>query len=75
MAGNGRVTRVTGAARRELTDDLLGRYAAGASVRELAASVERSYGFVHRILVDGGAVMRGRGGATRKRGDQGPAVD
>ena len=41
---------------------------AGESIRELAASTERSYGFVHRILVEAGVTLRGRGGATRNRG-------
>lgn len=68
MAGKARTTRVTGAARAELTEDLVARYAAGASIRELAAATGRSYGFVHRILVDAGVQLRGRGGDTRNRG-------
>ena len=68
MVGKARATRVTGEAREELTQDLVGRYGAGESIRELAASTGRSYGFVHRILVEGGVTLRGRGGATRNRG-------
>ena len=68
MVGKARVTRVTGDARVELTRDLVARYRAGESIRELAASTGRSYGFVHRILSDAGVELRGRGGATRTRG-------
>ena len=41
------------------------RYDAGESIRSLAASTGRSYGFVHRILTETGVSLRGRGGATR----------
>ena len=43
-------TRVTGADRTKLASDLKKRYDAGESIRSLAASTGRSYGFVHRIL-------------------------
>jgi hypothetical protein len=59
-------TRVTGADRSKLATDLKGRYDAGESIRSLAASTGRSYGFVHRILTESGVALRGRGGATRK---------
>jgi hypothetical protein len=58
-------TRVTGADRAKLAADLRKRYDAGESIRSLAASTGRSYGFVHRILTENGASLRGRGGATR----------
>ncbi len=67
MVGKARATRVVGEARQQLTRELVARYDAGESVRELAASTERSYGFVHRILVEAGVTLRGRGGATRNR--------
>jgi hypothetical protein len=60
-------TRITGADRTKLASDLKKRYAAGESIRALAASTGRSYGFVHRILSESGANLRGRGGATRGR--------
>ena len=60
--------RVTGSERDKLTTDLRKRYDAGQSIRELAAATGRSYGFIHRILAESGAEMRGRGGATRRRG-------
>jgi hypothetical protein len=59
-------TRVTGEDRSKLADDLKDRYAAGESIRSLATSTGRSYGFIHRILTETGVVLRGRGGATRK---------
>lgn len=67
MAGKARVTRVTGEARHALTQTMVDGYRAGASIRELAASQGRSYGFVHRLLTEAGVELRGRGGATRRR--------
>ena len=61
-------TRVTGADRSKLAADLKKRYDAGESIRALASSTGRSYGFVHRILTENGVSLRGRGGATRGRG-------
>jgi Helix-turn-helix domain len=58
-------TRVTGVDREKLAGDLKKRYAAGESIRALAASTGRSYGFIHRILSESGVTLRGRGGATR----------
>ena len=65
MVGKARATRVTGEARVQLSRELVARYRAGESIRELAASSGRSYGFVHRVLLESGATLRGRGGATR----------
>jgi predicted transcriptional regulator len=61
-----RGTRVTGTDRSKLASDLSKRYGAGESIRSLAASTGRSYGFVHRILSETGVVLRGRGGAAKK---------
>ena len=58
-------TRVTGDDRSKLATALRKRYDSGESIRDLAASTGRSYGFVHRILTETGAKLRGRGGATR----------
>ena len=58
-------TRVTGADRTKLASDLKKRYDGGESIRSLASSTGRSYGFVHRILSESGVSLRGRGGATR----------
>ena len=51
--------------RDKLAVDLRKKYDSGKSIRELAASTGRSYGFVHRILSESGTTLRGRGGATR----------
>ena len=58
-------TRVTGVDRSKLATTLGKRYDSGESIRSLAASTGRSYGFVHRILTETGVTLRGRGGATR----------
>ncbi|HZG95754.1 MAG TPA: helix-turn-helix domain-containing protein [Mycobacteriales bacterium] len=58
-------SRVTGAERDKLATDLRKKYDAGQSIRTLAETSGRSYGFVHRILSESGATLRGRGGATR----------
>jgi hypothetical protein len=60
-------SRVTGGDRDKLSATLRKRYDSGASIRDLAASTGRSYGFVHRILSESGASLRGRGGATRRK--------
>ncbi len=57
--------RITGTVRSRLAADLKKKYEQGSSIRALAAETGRSYGFVHRLLVDGGVTLRGRGGATR----------
>ncbi len=58
-------SRITGAERERLSGDLRKRYEEGQSIRVLAESSGRSYGFVHRILSESGTTLRGRGGATR----------
>jgi hypothetical protein len=58
-------TRVTGVDRSKLATLLGKRYDNGESIRSLAVSTGRSYGFVHRILTETGVTLRGRGGATR----------
>jgi hypothetical protein len=59
--------RITGAERTKLAADLRKQYDKGRSIRELAAGSGRSYGFVHRVLSESGATLRGRGGATRAK--------
>ena len=62
-------SRVTGAERDKLANELRKKYDAGQSVRTLAAASGRSYGFVHRMLSESGATLRGRGGGgIRARG-------
>ncbi len=60
-------SRVTGEDRSSLAADLQNKYDGGESIRSLAESSGRSYGFVHRILSESGTSLRGRGGATRKK--------
>jgi predicted transcriptional regulator len=57
--------RVTGADREKLAARLVEQYEQGASIRSLAESTGRSYGFVHRVLSESEVRLRGRGGATR----------
>ncbi len=68
MAVNpGKGTRVSGAARETLAAELAEKYRGGASIRDLAADVGRSYGFVHRVLLEHGVTLRGRGGSAPRR--------
>lgn len=66
-AGIRKGARITGTARDKLTADLTKKYQKGQSIRALAESTGRSYGFVHRLLVDAEIQLRGRGGATRTK--------
>ena len=59
--------RITGTQRDKLANDLKKKYEKGASIRALAESTGRSYGFVHRVLSESGVTLRGRGGATRTK--------
>jgi hypothetical protein len=59
--------RITGAERHKLAESLRKQYDRGRSIRELAESNGRSYGFVHRVLSESGTTLRGRGGATRSK--------
>ncbi|MBO0801517.1 MAG: transcriptional regulator [Nocardiopsaceae bacterium] len=57
--------RVTGTDRSKMATDLKNRYYSGESIRALAATTGKSYGFVHRLLTETGVKLRGRGGAAR----------
>jgi len=46
--------------------ELRAGYEKGASIRTLAAATGRSYGYVHRALVESGVALRGRGGPNRR---------
>ena len=61
-----RGARVTGPDRSKLATSLVGRYEAGESIRSLASSTGRSYGFIHRILTEMGVTLRSRGGAPKR---------
>jgi hypothetical protein len=58
--------RITGSIRSSLASDVRRRYEAGESIRALAEQTGRSYGFIHRLLVDEQVPFRARGGATRR---------
>ncbi|MFE4721931.1 helix-turn-helix domain-containing protein [Streptomyces sp. NPDC056728] len=57
--------RITGVARDKLAAQLKTAYESGASIRSIADSTGRSYGFVHHILTEAGATLRRRGGDSR----------
>jgi hypothetical protein len=59
--------RITGPERTKLASDLKKQYDKGRSIRELAESNGRSYGFVHRVLSESGVALRGRGGPARAK--------
>ena len=59
--------RIVGAERDSLTDEVRGKYEAGASIRELAEQTGRSYGFIHRLLTESDTTLRGRGGSAKKQ--------
>jgi predicted transcriptional regulator len=52
-------SRIVGAERDKLATDLKKKYEKGESIRALAESTGRSYGFVHRVLSDSGATLPG----------------
>lgn len=60
-----RYAHVSGNAREETRAAVAKLYAEGATVRAIAAELGRSYGFVHRILVEAEVPLRSRG--TRSR--------
>ncbi|GAB3231881.1 hypothetical protein GCM10027447_27320 [Glycomyces halotolerans] len=51
--------------RRELTEYVTSEYLKGQSIRDIASTIGRSYGFVHRLLSEGGVKLRTRGGARK----------
>ncbi len=57
--------RITGSDRNKLASEVKKQYEKGRSIRELADSHNRSYGFIHRLLSESEVSLRGRGGATR----------
>jgi hypothetical protein len=59
--------RIVGAERTKLSVELKKAYDKGKSIRDLADSHGRSYGFIHRVLSESGVNLRGRGGATRTK--------
>jgi hypothetical protein len=62
-----RSAKITGPARTELAQAWRQHYEAGASIRRIAESSGRSYGFVRQVLVESGAILRERGGSIEAR--------
>ncbi|MEV4113706.1 helix-turn-helix domain-containing protein [Nonomuraea sp. NPDC049695] len=65
MTESKRCARMSRAERESLKAVLKRRYVAGESIRQLSVATGRSYGFVHRLLVEAGALLRLRGGNQR----------
>jgi transposase len=57
--------QVRGDERRELTAHVTAEYEKGKSIRDIASTIGRSYGFVHRLLAEGDVDFRTRGGARK----------
>jgi transposase len=47
---------------RRVADQISTAYLGGVSIRQISREVGRSYGFVHRALIDSGVTLRERGG-------------
>ncbi|MEU6250655.1 helix-turn-helix domain-containing protein [Glycomyces sp. NPDC047010] len=60
--------QVRGDERRELTDRVTAAYEQGRSIRDIASTIGRSYGFTHRLLAEAGIDFRTRGGARKGGG-------
>lgn len=61
-----RYQHIAGSARQTVRDDATEMYRDGKTIREIAAALGRSYGFVHRlILEDPDTVLRSRGARSR----------
>jgi hypothetical protein len=67
MSSSDKGRRIVGAERRTMARDLVKRYTSGETIRGLADSTGRSYGFVHRVLTESGVAMRQRGRSHRRR--------
>jgi tetratricopeptide (TPR) repeat protein len=57
--------RVRGEERISLTEMVVAAYEKGRSIRDIASSIGRSYGFVHRLLAEAGVDFRTRGAARK----------
>jgi hypothetical protein len=62
-----RSAKITGPARAELAQAWRQSYESGASIRRIAESSGRSYGFVRQVLVESGTTLRERGGSIEAR--------
>ena len=57
--------RMAAELRAELAPDLKAQYEQGATIRALAETTGRSYGFIRDVLTEAGIALRGRGRPTR----------
>jgi len=57
--------RIAGESRTQLAADLKEQYEQGASIRALAQTTGRSYGFVHQLLTEAQVTLQGRGRARQ----------
>lgn len=57
--------RLTGAARDAMTKRIVRLYGSGKSIRDITRETGRSFGTVHRMLVDSGTQLRPRGRSSR----------
>jgi hypothetical protein len=57
---------IRGETRLKVQREFAERYAAGETVRQLAASIGGSYGLAYRLLDEAGVRMRARGGARKR---------
>jgi hypothetical protein len=53
--------RMAAELRAELAPELKTQYGQGATIRALAESTARSYGYIRGVLTEGGVALRGRG--------------
>jgi transposase len=60
-----RYEHVSGSNRAETRAAAAKLYAEGATVRHIATDLGRSYGFVHRLLVESGVPLRSRGARSK----------
>ncbi len=67
MAKLEKSVRIAGQSRTQLGADLKTQYEQGASIRELTRATGRSYGFIHAVLTEAQAPLRGRGAPNSAR--------
>lgn len=72
-----RYEHIAGPARTKVRDDAVELYQNGSTIREIARELGRSYGFVHRLLLEGtDGVLRSRGArSTVSKISDSPAVE
>lgn len=58
--------RISGEPRQKLQAEMVDKYGQGVAIRTLAAEYGRSYGFIHRLLLDAGVEFRARGGNNNR---------